>query len=118
MIQSFAMVALGGAFGAVLRYAIGLSVAFPFGTLIVNVLGSFLIGLLWFSQLDKSSAIFPLLMVGLLGGFTTFSTFSLDAMRLVEGGRVIAAFAYVLSSVALSLGACAAAFWLMRGSTV
>ncbi|MEL6533442.1 MAG: fluoride efflux transporter CrcB [Pseudomonadota bacterium] len=118
MIQSFAMVALGGAVGAMLRFAVGLSVAFPFGTLTVNVLGSFLIGLLWFSQLDRGSVLFPLLMVGVLGGFTTFSTFSLDALKLLEDGRLGAAIGYAMATVLLSLAACGAAFWLMRSAPV
>ena len=109
-------VALGGALGAVLRYGAGLVVAFPWGTLAVNVAGSFLIGLVWVICTARGAqAVLPFLMTGVLGGFTTFSAFSLDALRLVEAGRIGTAGGYVLGSVALSLFACAAGLWLAKG---
>jgi len=108
-------VALGGAIGAVLRYLTGLAVAFPFGTLSVNVLGSFLIGLLWIWLADRT-VLMPFLMVGVLGGFTTFSAFSLDTVRLVESGAIMSAAFYVLASVTLSVLACFLAIWLARGT--
>ncbi len=109
-------VALGGALGAVLRHLAVLAVGFPFGTLVVNVAGSFAIGLLWVALAGRGLAGWaPLLMTGLLGGFTTFSAFSLDTLRLVEDGRIGAAGGYVLASVALSVGACGAGVWLARG---
>ena len=111
-------VAIGGAFGAVARYLIGLAVAFPLGTLAVNVLGSFVIGLVWalFAARGLQTWL-PLVMTGFLGGFTTFSAFSLDTLRLVEGGRFGAAGGYVLASVLLSLIACALGLWLAKGMT-
>lgn len=116
MLQTLALVALGGALGSVARFLVGLAVAFPFGTLAVNVIGSFAIGLLWASQVDKSGGAMAFLMFGLLGGFTTFSSFSLDVMRLAGDGRMGAAGVYVLASVALSLTACFAGLTLIRGA--
>jgi len=103
-------VALGGAFGATARYLAGVAIAratghgFPWGTLTVNVFGSFLMGVLVVS-LARSDGIklAPFLVTGLLGGFTTFSAFSFDAVALYERGQAGAAVAYVLTSVALSL---------------
>ena len=118
MITPVISVAIGGALGAVARYLVGLAVAFPLGTLAVNVLGSFAIGLVWALFAARGlQAWLPLVMTGFLGGFTTFSAFSLDTLRLVEGGRVVAAGGYVLASVVLSLLACALGLWLVKGMT-
>ncbi|MGJ8623852.1 MAG: fluoride efflux transporter FluC [Yoonia sp.] len=118
MITSVISVALGGAFGAVLRFLIGLTVAFPFGTMAVNVVGSFAIGIVWVLLNSRGlQAWLPLVMIGCLGGFTTFSTFSLDTLRLVEAGRFSAAGAYVAASVILSIAACALGLWLAKGMT-
>ncbi|MEM7295538.1 MAG: CrcB family protein [Pseudomonadota bacterium] len=106
-------VALGGALGSVLRYGFGLWLTFPAGTLTVNVLGSFLIGTVSAWAAGRSLA--PLLVFGLLGGFTTFSAFSLDVLRLAEAGRLAFAGAYAVASVALSLLACGFGLWLARG---
>ncbi|MCA8867955.1 MAG: fluoride efflux transporter CrcB [Rhodobacteraceae bacterium] len=109
-------VAFGGALGASLRYLVTLGVAFPFGTLVVNVLGSFLMGLavvgLSSRGLDRLGL---LVMTGMLGGFTTFSAFSLDTLSLVESDRIWAAAGYVVASVCLSLLAVFLAVWLARG---
>lgn len=104
-------VALGGAIGASLRYLSVLSCAhflgkdFPFGTMLVNVVGSFVMGLLSVYLLHRlgHDRFAPFLMTGLLGGFTTFSAFSLDTIALLEKGRVIAASGYVVGSVGLSV---------------
>lgn len=107
MTMTLIPVAFGGALGAVLRYLTGLAVGFPFGTLAVNVLGSFAIGLLWVALAARGqNNLAPFLVTGILGGFTTFSAFSLDTLRLIEAGRIGAAVAYVIGSVALSIGAC------------
>ncbi len=105
---NLAMVALGGAFGSVLRYllSVWLNSAFPYGTLAVNIVGCFAMGLLagygaFMGALPEPWRIF--LMVGVLGGFTTFSAFSLDVLTLVERGQVAQAAAYVLLSVGVSL---------------
>ncbi|MFT7107454.1 MAG: CrcB protein [Yoonia sp.] len=118
MITPVISVALGGAFGAVLRYLIGLAVAFPMGTLAVNVIGSFAIGLVWVLLAARGlQAWLPFVMTGFLGGFTTFSAFSLDTLRLVEAGRIMAAGGYVVASVILSIAACAMGLWLAKGIT-
>jgi CrcB protein len=110
-------VAAGGAIGAVLRYLIGVSLAFPIGTLTVNVIGSLVIGIVWALFNAKGlQAWFPFVMTGLLGGFTTFSAFSLDTLRLVEAGMLAAAGGYVMASVLLSLAACAVGLWIFRGT--
>ena len=119
---TLAQVALGGAIGATARYMAGALATriagrgFPWGTLTVNVVGSFLMGALVVALAERfGNRLAPFLMTGVLGGFTTFSTFSLDVATLVERGRPGAAAGYALASVALSVGALFAALWLMRG---
>ena len=115
MFVTLSQVALGGAIGAVLRYLTGLAIAFPFGTLAVNIVGSFLIGVLWVALADRG-AWAALLITGVLGGFTTFSAFSLDTLLLVDSGRAPMAAVYVLASVTLSLGACALGHSITKGA--
>ena len=113
-------VAAGGAAGAVLRYAVVsqsarlLGTGFPFGTLAVNVLGSFLMGVAVI-LLANRVAIAPLFTVGLLGGFTTFSAFSLDVVNLVRNGQIGDSLVYVAASVLCSIAALALGLWLARG---
>ncbi|MEJ6399388.1 fluoride efflux transporter CrcB [Yoonia sp. 208BN28-4] len=108
-------VALGGALGSVLRYLVGLAVAFPLGTLTVNVIGSLAIGLIWHSLTVRGMhGWLPFFITGVLGGFTTFSAFSLDTLRLIDAGRVAAAGGYVMASLLLSLAACAAGIWIAK----
>ncbi|EYD73448.1 fluoride efflux transporter FluC [Limimaricola hongkongensis] len=114
MMTSLALVAMGGATGASLRFLVGQAVAFPMGTLAVNVTGSLAIGALWVLLEGRAAQLAPLLVTGLLGGFTTFSAFSLDALRLAEAGRGAAALAYVAGSVILSIMACASGLWIAR----
>lgn len=120
--QLVLLVALGGALGSVLRYAVnvaGLAVlgaGFPWSTLIVNVAGSFLMGivaawLLWRGGSDEARA---LLATGLLGGFTTFSAFSLDFAQLAERGEIMGALGYAGASVVLSIAAVFAGLVLAR----
>ena len=110
MMNPVIQVALGGALGASARYGVNLGAArlfgpvFPWATLAVNVAGSLLMGLL-VAALGRDSAWAPLLMTGVLGGFTTFSAFSLDTMLLVERGRAGLALAYAGGSVLLGLAA-------------
>ena len=108
------LVAIGGAVGSVARYMVGLfmtrllGMTFPWGTLTVNIVGSFAIGILTelvARRFDASAELRLLLVVGFLGGFTTFSSFSLDTMALVERGATMSAFAYVGASLVLALGA-------------
>ncbi|MDO5641659.1 MAG: fluoride efflux transporter CrcB [Paracoccus sp. (in: a-proteobacteria)] len=122
MIYPVIQVALGSAIGGVARYAVGQAVArgfgpgFPLATLMVNVIGSFAIGLIGVALAARGAqGLAPFLMVGLLGGFTTFSAFSLDALTLLEGGRMGMAFFYIGASVLLSLLAAAAGLALGRG---
>ncbi|WP_458792544.1 fluoride efflux transporter CrcB [Yoonia sp. MH D7] len=118
MITPVISVALGGAFGAVARYLVGLAVAFPLGTLTVNVVGSLAIGVVWAAFTERGlHGWLPLVLTGFLGGFTTFSAFSLDTMRLMETGKFGAAGSYVVASVLLSLMACALGLWLAKGMT-
>lgn len=108
------LVAIGGATGSVARYLTGLAMtrllgpAFPWGTITVNIVGSFAIGILTELVARKLAAPMEmrlLLVVGFLGGFTTFSSFSLDTLALVERGAGLTAFGYVAASVILSLAA-------------
>jgi CrcB protein len=105
-------VALGAAVGANLRYGLSLwaaqrwGAAFPYGTLLINVSGSFLIGLLLVlatSRITLSEPARLLLVTGLLGGFTTFSSFSYETFSLMLSGNLREAALYVLGSVALGL---------------
>lgn len=113
---SIFLIFVGGGIGAALRHGVNVGAAqwfgatFPWGTLIVNVVGSFLIGVLaaYFAFRGDAMWTQPLRLfftTGVLGGFTTFSAFSLDFALLFERGEVAQALAYVLVSVALSLGA-------------
>lgn len=106
-------VGLGGFVGAMGRYAMSVAfpmkdkLSFPLTTLVTNFLGAFFIGLIWhFSQ--KIAPLHPYLLafltVGVLGGFTTFSTFSLETINLLEGGKTVLALLYALASVVLCMG--------------
>lgn len=115
-------VALGGAMGAVGRYLTNVATTrllgpgFPWGTLTVNILGSFLMGVLVVLLAKKFGNHYaPFFMTGILGGFTTFSAFSLDAITIYERGQTQVAAAYVAASVVLSLAAIAAGLWAARG---
>jgi CrcB protein len=123
--EKILMVALGGALGASLRYAVvawagrTLGHGFPWGTTIVNVAGSFVMGLAAVAMMERFPGSWgrygPFLMTGVLGGFTTFSAFSLDALFLIERGRSLAAAGYIGGSVALSIGGLWAGLALARG---
>jgi CrcB protein len=114
MSQTLPLIALGGALGSVLRYLMVAAVGAPWGTAAVNMIGSFAIGVL-FVLLDTRVGWQLFLMTGLLGGFTTFSAFSLDTIKLIEAGQPLQAALYVLGSVALSLIAVALGVALARG---
>ena len=110
------LVLAGGAVGSAARYLIQLWMtdrfgsAFPWGTLSVNVAGSFAIGLIAALADDRGSIganVRLFLVVGVLGGFTTFSSFSLETLRLAEGQEAARSILYVAGSVLLSLGAAA-----------
>ncbi len=121
MFLSLSQVALGGAIGACLRYLASVGAmrlfgpGFPLGTLIVNIFGSFLMGVIVVLLARKGGNGFaPFLVTGILGGFTTFSAFSLDALTLWERGDQGLAFGYVAASVIFSLVAIAAGLSLAR----
>ncbi len=114
-------VALGGATGATLRYLTGVATTrafgygFPWGTITVNILGSFIMGVVVVVMAEKGGTRYaPFLMVGLLGGFTTFSSFSLDFMTIFERGETGLALAYASASLVLSLAAIAFALLATR----
>ncbi len=117
--MSVLWVALGGALGAVARYGVGLGAArwlglgLPWGTLIVNVIGGLAMGYLAARIGPEHTALRLGLGVGVLGGFTTFSAFSLETVRLMEHQPALAA-TYALGSVVLCVGACWAGLVLGR----
>lgn len=122
MIQTLLTVALGGALGASGRYLVNIAAprlfghGFPFATVIVNVAGSFLMGMLVVVLAHKGGTRFaPFLLTGVLGGFTTFSAFSLDAAKLWEAGQSATAAGYVVGSVVLALAALFAGMAFARG---
>ena len=107
-------IAGGGAVGALLRFWVSSGVyallgrSFPYGTLAVNVLGSLVMGFLYVLLLDKLAlgpAVRAALLVGLLGAFTTFSTFSIETLNLVEEGELLRAGLNVVLSIVLCIGA-------------
>jgi fluoride exporter len=110
--MGYAIVFIGGGLGAALRHGVNLGAArwlhagFPFGTLIVNVSGSLIMGLIagYFAFKGDASQNWRLfLTTGILGGYTTFSAFSLDAAVLYERGEIGLAASYVIASVVLSI---------------
>lgn len=122
MIQTLLQVALGGAIGASARYMTNVAAmrlfgpGFPWATVAVNVAGSFLMGAIVVVLAHKDATrMAPFLMTGVLGGFTTFSAFSLDALTLWERGQTTVAAAYVAGSVILSLTAIVAGIAAARG---
>lgn len=117
------VIALGGGLGAVSRHLLNswvsrlMGVDFPWGILAINVLGSLLMGVLveWMALRGAvSSELRAFLTVGILGGFTTFSSFSLDTWLLIERGQTVSALAYVALSVGLAIAALAAGLHLTR----
>lgn len=111
-LQLLGAVAVGGALGSVARYLVAIGAGrlvgteFPWGTLVINIAGSFLIGVFAESfalSWNVSQTMRVFLTVGICGGFTTFSTFSLDAIVLMQRGEVWAAGAYIAASVVFSI---------------
>jgi CrcB protein len=115
MFWTLSQVAVGGAIGSVLRFATVTAIGAPLGTLIVNVAGSFVMGVLFVTLISRSQ-LSPLLMAGVLGGFTTFSAFSLDTLKLWQSGQTTQALLYTAASVILSLTAVALGAALARGA--
>ena len=118
--MNYILIFLAGGLGSLLRYVIGLilpSCFFPWTTLGINVIGSFAIGLLGGlgSRMGWSDNLQLALTVGLCGGFTTFSTFSKEALSLATTGRWGAFSLYVIGSVVLGLAVTAVGFMCSRG---
>ncbi|HEY4943254.1 MAG TPA: fluoride efflux transporter CrcB [Rhizomicrobium sp.] len=116
-------VALGGALGSLLRYFVagGIQSAawpgYPWGIFVVNITGGFLMGViveLSALKLQLSPEVRAFLTIGILGGYTTFSTFSLDSVLLIQRGAYVSAAAYVVGSTVLSILALFAGLWLVR----
>ncbi len=114
---------LAGGCGALLRYFLGKTfiamnwTSLPFGTLVANLVGSFLIGYLSWQLVHRwqvSQEIQIMVLTGFLGGFTTFSAFSLEVVGLFEGGFQIRAISYVLLSVLLSIFMCLLGLYMAR----
>ena len=116
MFKTILFIAVGGAFGAVMRFLSQATVyelfgrAFPYGTLFVNVVGSFLMGLLSIFLVEKlnlSAEWHMAILIGVLGSFTTFSTFSMETLVLLEQGDLLKA----MTNVLLSVVVCIMAVW-------
>ena len=121
--QTYLLVFIGGGFGASFRHAVNMlfsrwfGTAFPYHTLFINITGSILMGLLatWFALKSGSSQSWRLFITtGILGGYTTFSAFSLEAFLLWERDQYAAAAVYILLSVAVSIAGLAAGASLIR----
>jgi CrcB protein len=124
-LRSILLVFIGSGIGGVARYGVNLTTArlfglnFPFGTFTVNVVGGFVMGLIAgylafkaaFSWTGDARLFFA---TGIMGGFTTFSAFSLDAMLMIERHEYAMAALYIVASVALAIAALAAGLWLVR----
>lgn len=124
MISTIAAIGAGGAIGAILRHGTNVAAVhmlghgFPYATIFVNVMGSFLMGVLIATLAHfwtPSESIKLFLTTGLLGAFTTFSTFSLDFVTLWERGEIILAGGYAILSVVLAIGALVLGLILVKG---
>ena len=122
-VQLITAVAAGGAIGSIARYLVGVGsgklfgTSFPWGTLIINIVGSFLIGVLvelFALRWDLPQVWRVFLTIGICGGFTTFSTFSLDAYLLLDRGELWTSAAYMVGSVVLSVAGLFAGLQLIR----
>jgi CrcB protein len=118
----FLLVFLGGGLGSMLRHAVNqvsaaaFGVNFPYGTLFVNIIGSLAMGLMagWFAFRGEGGPLRLFLTTGIVGGFTTFSAFSLDAALLWERGQTAAAAFYVVGSVVAAIISIFAGLFIMR----
>ena len=110
--MSWLLIFMGGGLGALARYALAVALpraemGFPWATFMANVVGALLIGAIAGALMERTGAR-AFWIVGLLGGFTTFSAFSLEALQLIEQRQIVLALTYILGSVALGLLACVA----------
>lgn len=122
MLQKILLVGAGGAIGALLRYAIAglthryVGATFPWGTLVVNVIGCFVIGLMWAAseRTTFSPALRIFIFTGTLGAFTTFSTYGLETINLLRDGEIGLGVANLLLSNVVGLGAVVVGFFVAR----
>lgn len=122
MLNTLSLVAVGGAIGASLRYLSGVSIVrlvgqteFPVAIMTVNILGSFLMGVFVVAAAHRGlTHLSPLVMTGMLGGFTTFSAFSLETVTLIERGQIGSAMLYITLSVVLSVAGLALGLFVAR----
>ena len=123
--QAYLLVGLGGALGAMSRYGFGLFIgrfhhgSFPLGTFGVNIIGSLIMGLL-IGYLARETPVLQseirlLVAIGALGGFTTFSSFSLDIVALIERGNLALAALYAIASLIIGVLALFIGLWITRG---
>ena len=111
MIKNLLLVGLGGSIGSIVRYAASLlitSKVFPYATLSVNIIGSFIIGLVFalgIKEAGLSNNWKLFLATGICGGFTTFSAFSLENMGLLQTGKISIALTYIILSIVLGIAA-------------
>ena len=115
MLSQFAFIAAGGAIGSLLRFWLSTGVyallgrGFPYGTLTVNIIGSVLMGFLYvflFERMDVGAGWRAGILIGMLGAFTTFSTFSIETLNLIEAGDQLKAGINVILSVTLCISGC------------
>ncbi len=116
-------IAMGGAVGSLFRYVVAsqiqsaVSPGFPWGIFVVNITGGFIMGViteLGALKMNFTPELRAFLTVGILGGYTTFSTFSLDSALLIERGDYAGAAAYIVGSAVLSIVALFAGLWIVR----
>lgn len=121
--MQYLWIGIGGFLGANARYIVGrfvnqhLGTAYPWGTALVNLTGAFLIGIIVTILTDRvvdDPMWRQLIVVGVLGGYTTFSTYTLEAITMMQDGRWASALGYVIGSTLLGLLACFAGIWVAR----
>jgi fluoride exporter len=109
MIKNLLLVGLGGGIGSMLRYAVGLIISskyFPYATLTINIIGSFIVGIIFAMSIKEegwSNHWKLFLATGMCAGFTTFSAFSLENMLLLQNGKIGMAVSYIMLSVVLGI---------------
>ena len=121
IVYNIIAIGIGGAFGAILRYCVSLLVSgthsvFNLGTIAVNLLGSLIIGILYvlMAKYEGDSVLRLFIFVGILGGFTTFSTFSKEALMMLQAGNLGPFAGYVAISVVAGIALVTLGYWLAR----